>query len=266
FPSISLAERYAAAQDQLQRSCFATRDASVAEADALERLRKVYAAMVDPIERAQLAQIRGGEAVDAALRQQIITAERAAELQRRNALIYRDQIDPLAAVNAQLDRRLALLSAANPVDRAAIQASQQLTATEENLLRVGVALSSQERQAIATKLQSITTLQTQQSAMNAQLPLLQRLRTLWFEFNTILLGFVGSMVIRPLIEMSDQMRNLQNRFAFVTGSAQGSRDAIQELIEVSARARTSFEGVSTIFTRTAFAAKQLGLDTNQLTR
>ena len=75
-----------------------------------------------------------------------------------------------------------------------------------------------------------------------------------------ILGLLGVGVVgRELVQMADTLQNLENRFTFVTGSAAGASSTINALGAIALRTRANFEEVGVVYTRTAFATKQLGL-------
>lgn len=82
-------------------------------------------------------------------------------------------------------------------------------------------------------------------------------------------AFAGiSVGIGGLIQLADQYTNLQNRLRQVTSSTEELDAVTEELLNISNRTRSSFGATAELYTRTALAAKELGLsqrDTLQFT-
>jgi len=79
-------------------------------------------------------------------------------------------------------------------------------------------------------------------------------------------GFSLFVVAREFQQTADLATNVQNRLRLVT---EGERELIavnQELFQVAAETRTTFEGTALVFTRLAASAKELGVTNQDLVR
>ena len=88
-----------------------------------------------------------------------------------------------------------------------------------------------------------------------------RLRKL---LKTAFVGFGAILLVRQLVELTDTFTNLQNRIRIVvSGQAELAR-VTEDLLQVSNRSRSSFEGTAILYQRVALATRELGVDTGNL--
>lgn len=69
----------------------------------------------------------------------------------------------------------------------------------------------------------------------------------------------GAGLLRGLVNNIDTLNNFKNRLRLVTDSTAELNKVQQELFDISVRTRTAFATTATVFTRTAFNTKELGL-------
>lgn len=77
-------------------------------------------------------------------------------------------------------------------------------------------------------------------------------------------GLAAAFSVTQLVRMLDTYTNMQNRLKLVTTGTQNLTAVTEELFDVSARTRTSFEATSTLYARVALATKELGVGQQQL--
>lgn len=73
----------------------------------------------------------------------------------------------------------------------------------------------------------------------------------------------GAGLLSGLVRLLDTLTNFENRLTLVTRSSNELNAVQEQLFNVAARTRTSFESTSEIFTRTALAVRELGLSQQQ---
>lgn len=69
----------------------------------------------------------------------------------------------------------------------------------------------------------------------------------------------GAGILRGIVRNVDSLNNFRNRLRLVTRSTAELNAVQQELFDISVRTRTAFATTATVFTRTAFNTKELGL-------
>lgn len=74
----------------------------------------------------------------------------------------------------------------------------------------------------------------------------------------------GALLIRQLIQTADQFTDLQNRLRTVTEDERELAQVQQQLFQTSQDTRSGFAGTVEIFTRSALAARELGLSQQEL--
>lgn len=81
---------------------------------------------------------------------------------------------------------------------------------------------------------------------------------------TAFAGLAGLFGTSELIRLADAFTNLQNRMSIVTNSQAELQTAMQATYEIAQSTYTAWEGIGTIYARTAQASTQLGLSQSQL--
>lgn len=77
-------------------------------------------------------------------------------------------------------------------------------------------------------------------------------------------GLAAAFSATSIVKMLDTYTNMQNRLKLVTTGTANLAAVTENLLDVSARTRTSFEATATLYARIALATKQLGVGQQQL--
>lgn len=88
----------------------------------------------------------------------------------------------------------------------------------------------------------------------------QRLIAGAFAFTSLAVG------VTALSRAADAVTNLENRLRLISSSSADVERRMQSLFEISNRTRSSFQSTGAIYSRVGLAARELGLETNQLER
>lgn len=86
------------------------------------------------------------------------------------------------------------------------------------------------------------------------------------QFTGLLAGFTAVVAVREFAQVSDQLTNVRNRLRLVTDSEQELIGTQNELLAISERTRSSFDGTAAIFSRLAVSADELGTTNQELLR
>ena len=86
----------------------------------------------------------------------------------------------------------------------------------------------------------------------------------FFTLKNAIVAVVGSVVIRQLLDLSNEYQNLQNRLKLVTNSSRELASVQQELFEISRRTRGGFSETVELYQKLALQASNLGLKNSEL--
>ena len=78
------------------------------------------------------------------------------------------------------------------------------------------------------------------------------------------LGYFAALRIGELVRISDEMEQLFNRIAILSGGTTEASRAMNGLLEVANRTKTSIDGLATIYSRLAASTKETGAKTSSL--
>ena len=84
------------------------------------------------------------------------------------------------------------------------------------------------------------------------------------QFAGLLAGFTAAIAVREFVQTSDQLTNVRNRLRLVTESERELIQTQNELLAISERTRSSFDGTAAIFSRLAVSADELGTNNQEL--
>lgn len=171
----------------------------------LERLKNQFASLmntIDPIQGAKLSLAKAQETLTQAMQKGLITTEQHAKYMERLDEHYADALDPLGALNRQLEEQTMLLGL-NARER---EIESQVLAYSQQLQQQGIDLTEEETEALRGKLVA-----------------LQELNSVVQEQDALLAGSVGQRQ-----QFADQLKAIQNLLAD-SGSGFGQGDATNAL-------------------------------------
>ncbi len=171
----------------------------------LERLKNQFASLmntIDPIQGAKLSLAKAQETLTQAMQKGLITTEQHAKYMERLDEHYADALDPLGALNRQLEEQTMLLGL-NARER---EIESQVLAYSQQLQQQGIDLTEEETEALRAKLVA-----------------LQELNGVVQEQDALLAGSVGQRQ-----QFADQLKAIQNLLAD-SGSGFGQGDATNAL-------------------------------------
>lgn len=103
-----------------------------------------------------------------------------------------------------------------------------------------------------------------QSATKADGPV-NKLRGSMINLRSAFAGLVGALSLGAFVSLADTFTNMQNRMQVVTSSATQLNSAMDATYAIAQMTMQGWEGVATIYARTAQASTQLGLTQGELT-
>ena len=77
---------------------------------------------------------------------------------------------------------------------------------------------------------------------------------------------IAAFSVRELVQAGDTFVNIQNRMGALTGSTQGTADAMAHMKRIAVESRSDFEAVGTLFTRLTIATQELGVSQNDIAK
>ncbi len=84
------------------------------------------------------------------------------------------------------------------------------------------------------------------------------------QLKTVFGGLIAGFGIREFVNTLDTMQNLRTRIDQVSGGAEAGAEAMQGLLDVANRTKTSIDGVSTVYLRLANSLKDVNLSSSTL--
>ena len=75
---------------------------------------------------------------------------------------------------------------------------------------------------------------------------------------------VAAFGVRELVRAGDTFVNLQNRMGALTGSVEGSAEAMAHMKRIALESRSDFDAVGDLFAKITFATKEMGLSQQQV--
>ena len=75
---------------------------------------------------------------------------------------------------------------------------------------------------------------------------------------------IAAFSVRELVQAGDTFVNLQNRMGALTGTAEGSAEAMAHMKRIALESRSDFDAVGDLFAKITFATKEMGLSQQQV--
>lgn len=75
---------------------------------------------------------------------------------------------------------------------------------------------------------------------------------------------IAAFGVRELVQAGDTFVNLQNRMGALTGSVEGSAEAMEHMKRIALESRSDFDAVGDLFAKITFATKEMGLSQQQV--
>ena len=75
---------------------------------------------------------------------------------------------------------------------------------------------------------------------------------------------IAAFSVRELVQAGDTFVNLQNRMGALTGTAEGSAEAMAHMKRIALESRSDFDAVGDLFAKITFATKEMGLSQKQV--
>ena len=75
---------------------------------------------------------------------------------------------------------------------------------------------------------------------------------------------VAAFGVRELVRAGDTFVNLQNRMGALTGSVEGSAEAMAHMKRIAIESRSDFSAVGDLFAKITFASKSMGLSQQEV--
>ena len=75
---------------------------------------------------------------------------------------------------------------------------------------------------------------------------------------------IAAFGVRELVQAGDTFVNLQNRMGALTGTAEGTADAMAHMKRIALESRSDFDAVGDLFAKITFATKEMGLSQQEV--
>jgi tape measure domain-containing protein len=82
--------------------------------------------------------------------------------------------------------------------------------------------------------------------------------------NTLRNTLIAAFSVRELVRAGDTFVNLQNRMGALTGTAEGSAEAMAHMKRIALESRSDFDAIGDLFAKITFATKEMGLSQQQV--